>query len=133
MQHVFATILVIAADRKQARVIMRYINGLLSGVPALKKRIEREAQESVDLTGFTIIEVATANFRTVRGYTLAAALCDEIGKFSPRPSSDMQRAARVLVGKPSPPLLALRSGSTARSNETVLPSMYCQANQPAGL
>ncbi|TIN77791.1 terminase family protein [Mesorhizobium sp.] len=73
-----ATILVIAADRKQARVIMRYVNGLLSGVPALKKRIEREAQESVDLTGFTTIEVATANFRTVRGYTLAAALCDEI-------------------------------------------------------
>lgn len=73
-----ATILVIAADRKQARVIMRYVNGLLNGVPALKKRIEREAQEAVDLTGSTTIEVATANFRTVRGYTLAAALCDEI-------------------------------------------------------
>jgi hypothetical protein len=73
-----ATILVIAADRKQARVIMRYINGLLTGVPMLKRMIEREAQESLDLNNSTTIEVATANFRTVRGYTLAAALCDEI-------------------------------------------------------
>ncbi|MER9776794.1 hypothetical protein [Mesorhizobium sp. M0220] len=73
-----ATILVIAADRKQARVIMRYVRGLLTGVPALKKMIEREAQESFDLTNSTTIEVATANFRTVRGYTLAAALADEV-------------------------------------------------------
>lgn len=73
-----ATILVIAADRKQARVIMRYVRGLLTGVPMLAKMIEREAQESFDLTNSTTIEVATASFRTVRGYTLAAALCDEI-------------------------------------------------------
>jgi hypothetical protein len=43
-----ATILLIAADRKQARVILRYIHGLLTGVPMLAALIERETAESFD-------------------------------------------------------------------------------------
>ena len=35
-----ATIMVIAADRRQARVIMRYVRGLLRSVPMLKQLIE---------------------------------------------------------------------------------------------
>jgi hypothetical protein len=70
--------MVIACDRRQARVILRYIRGLLNGVPALKRLIERETAESFDLSGNVTIEVATTNFRTTRGYTLAAALCDEM-------------------------------------------------------
>src|SRR5262249_51178979 len=36
------TIAIIAADRRQARVIMRYITGLLQGVPMLARIIETE-------------------------------------------------------------------------------------------
>jgi hypothetical protein len=39
---------------------------------------ERETAESFDLTNSVAIEVATASYRTTRGYTIAAALCDEI-------------------------------------------------------
>ena len=38
------TVVIIAADRKQARTIFRYIRGLLTGVPMLKRMIERHAQ-----------------------------------------------------------------------------------------
>jgi hypothetical protein len=72
-----ATIMVIAADRKQARVIMRYIRGLLA-IPALKTLVESETADSIDLTNQVTIEVGTASYKTIRGYTIACALCDEI-------------------------------------------------------
>ena len=73
-----ATIMVIATDRKQARAIFRYIRGLLVGSPLLAQAIESETAESIDLTNHVTIEVGTASHRSIRGYTIAAALCDEI-------------------------------------------------------
>jgi hypothetical protein len=72
-----ATIMVIAADRRQARVIMRYTKGLLA-IPALAKLVEGATAESVELTQSVTIEVGTASHRTIRGYTVAGALCDEL-------------------------------------------------------
>ena len=72
------TVMVIATDRRQARTIVRYIRGLLTGVPFLAQMIEREASDSFDLSNGITIEIATANFRSVRGYTIVAALCDEM-------------------------------------------------------
>jgi hypothetical protein len=73
-----ATILVIACDRRQARVILRYVSGLLANISLLSGMIEREKQESFDLSNSVTIEIQTASFKTTRGYTIAAALCDEI-------------------------------------------------------
>jgi hypothetical protein len=73
-----ATVMVIAADRKQARVIMRYVVGLLRASPMLARTIAAERAEGVDLAHGVTIEVHTASFRTVRGYTVVAALLDEI-------------------------------------------------------
>ncbi len=73
------TIMVIAADRRQARTIMRYIHALLFEVPTLKEHyVAGETKESIDLTVPVTIEVHTSSFRTVRGYTVVAALLDEI-------------------------------------------------------
>lgn len=72
------TVVVIAADRRQARTIMRYTRGLLTNIPMLKRMIERETAESFDLVNSVSIEVGTASFRAVRGYTIVAALCDEV-------------------------------------------------------
>lgn len=73
-----ATIAVIAADRKQARTILRYVKGFLTTVPMLARMVERETAESFDLAGSVTIEVGTASSRATRGYTYAAVLCDEI-------------------------------------------------------
>jgi hypothetical protein len=77
------TVMVIAADRRQARVIMRYIHALLQDVPMLVGLLDRaggarETSEAVDLTNRITIEVHTASHRTTRGYTIVAALMDEI-------------------------------------------------------
>lgn len=76
-----ATIMVIAVDRKQARTMFRYILGFLENVPMLKMLIERKTLETIELKRQVAIEVHTASFRTIRGYTIAAALLDEIAFF----------------------------------------------------
>ena len=43
---------------------------MLTGIPMLKRMIEREAAESFDLSNSTTIEVATASFRSTRGYAM---------------------------------------------------------------
>ena len=73
-----ATIAVIAADRKQARVIMRYVRALLTDIPLLAKTVQRETAEAFDLAGRVTIEVTTASQRATRGYTYAAVLADEL-------------------------------------------------------
>lgn len=73
-----ATVMVIAADRRQARVILRYIGGLLHNVAMLKAMVTRETADAFDLSNAVTIEVGTASFRTTRGYTYAAVLADEI-------------------------------------------------------
>jgi hypothetical protein len=77
-----ATVLVIATDRKQARVIFRYITALLTRVPMLKRMIERETAEGFDLTNSVTIEVGTASMRTTRGYTFCGVLLDEAAFFA---------------------------------------------------
>jgi hypothetical protein len=72
------TIVIIAADRRQARTIFRYVRGLLNGVPMLARMIERETADTFDLSNRISIEIQAASFRSTRGYTLVAALCDEI-------------------------------------------------------
>jgi hypothetical protein len=73
-----ATVMIIAADRKQARVCMRYVNGLLHSVPMLLRTVIGKTMDRIDLTNRVTIEVHSASYRTTRGYTLVAALCDEI-------------------------------------------------------
>jgi hypothetical protein len=72
------TIMIIAADRRQARVCMRYIIGLLRSVPMLAQLIESETRESISLRNRVVIEVHTASFRSTRGYAIIAGLLDEL-------------------------------------------------------
>ena len=73
-----ATIGIIAADRKQARNILRYILGFLETVPMLKGMQESDTTDSVTLNNRVVIEVHTASFRVTRGYSYAAVLADEL-------------------------------------------------------
>lgn len=73
-----ATIAVIAADRKQARAIFRYVIGMLKAVDLLAAEIQDETAESVTLRNRVAIEIHTASFRVTRGYSFAAVLADEV-------------------------------------------------------
>jgi len=72
-----ATIPIVAADRRQARTIFRYVLGLLDSVPTLAAMKGDETSESIMLNGNVMIEIHTASYRAVRGYTLGAILIDE--------------------------------------------------------
>ena len=114
-----ATIMVIAADRKQARVIMRYIRGLLTGVPMLRRLMDGEGtKESIDLTNSVTIEINTANFRSTRGYTLAAALADEIAFWrsedSANPDTEILAALRPAMATIPGAMLLCASSPYAR-------------------
>ena len=67
----------IAVDRRQARIILRYVAALLR-VPLLRQLVMRETAEGFDLSNGTCIEIHTSSFKTVRGYACPCVLLDEI-------------------------------------------------------
>ena len=69
---------IIAADRAQAQVILRYIKGILNSNPILFQYVKDELRERVDLTNGISIEVMSCSFRSIRGRTLVCAIFDEI-------------------------------------------------------
>jgi len=73
-----ATAMIIASDRKQARTVMRYVSGLVNVNPMLRRMVLRENSEAIEFNNRAAIEVHTASHRAVRGYTLSAAILDEI-------------------------------------------------------
>jgi hypothetical protein len=73
-----AHIVIVAADRKQAKVIFGYIRALLTETKMLAELVSRETSEEIELTNAVTIEVATCSFRTIRGRTIVAALLDEV-------------------------------------------------------
>lgn len=73
----WATVALIAADRAQARTLLRYVRAMFEH-PLLKPLVIKETAEGLELRNRAAIEVHTASFRKVRGYTLAAVIADEI-------------------------------------------------------
>ena len=83
--------MVIAADRRQARVVRRYISGLLHSTPVFEQLIARETKIAIELTTGIAIEIHTASFRTVRGYTVVGAVLDELAFFPTDDAADPDR------------------------------------------
>ncbi len=107
-----ATCMVIAGDRKQARTVMRYISGLVNGNPMLKRQILRETSESIEFRKRSAIEVHTASHRSVRGYTLSAAILDECAFWhvdGANPDKEIVAALRPALATLGGKLIALSS------------------------
>jgi hypothetical protein len=108
------TVMVLAKDRRQARVIFRYCRALLTRVPALKQMIERETAEEIELNNSIGLEIHTASFGSIRGYTVVALLLDELAFWlqenSTDPDSEIIAAARpAMATVPGAMLLAASS------------------------
>jgi hypothetical protein len=73
---------VLAADRDQAKVLLRYVKAFLQKVPMLRRMINRDSQVSIELSNNVAIEITTSSYRAVRGRTVVAALCDKIAFWS---------------------------------------------------
>ncbi|WP_407186704.1 hypothetical protein [Bradyrhizobium centrosematis] len=95
------TVMIVASDRRQARTILRYIRALLNQVPLLARMIERETAEGFDLDNRVTIEISTASMKSVRGYTVVAALLDEAAFFTTDEGSASPDAEIVKAIKPA--------------------------------
>jgi hypothetical protein len=71
------TAAIICPDRRQARVAMRYVCGLLRGSPMLAQLVVGETAESVSLSTGCVLEVHTASFKSTRGYSFCVVVVDE--------------------------------------------------------
>lgn len=89
------TIMIIAADRRQGRIIKRYISGLLNEIEMLRPLVEADLDERVDLKSGITIEIHTASHVSTRGYLIIAALVDEIA-YLPADESSAERDVEVL-------------------------------------
>ncbi len=111
----------LACDKRQAKVIYRYCRALLIGVPAIAPLVEREApaEGEIDLTTGITIEVQTANYRSVRGYTIVGALCDELAFWrddsSANPDSEVLAALRPAMATVPGALLLCASSPYRRA------------------
>jgi hypothetical protein len=112
------TLAVIAADRQQARSVFRYVGGLLDGSPMLARLIERRTADAIDLTNGVTIEVHTASFRSVRGYTVVGAVLDEVAFWrsedSANPDREIVEALRPAMATVPGALLVAISSPYAR-------------------
>ena len=108
----WATVMLLAADRQQARTLLRYVRGMFEH-PMLAPLVTRETESSIELGGTrTIIEIATASHRATRGYTLAACIADEIAFWftdGANPDKAIIQAIRPALATLGGPLLALSS------------------------
>jgi len=69
---------IIAADRRQARVLLRYVLGALKASPILADMVAGETAETITLSNNVVVEIHTGTIAAPRGRTFAAVLCDEI-------------------------------------------------------
>jgi hypothetical protein len=117
-----ATVAVLAANRAQARIIFRYIIGLLRGIPLLSSMVAGETGEAIELSNRVVIEIGTASFRTIRGYSFAAILCDEIAfwrsdETSANPDTEILRALRPGMANIPGSILLMASSPYAKRGE----------------
>ena len=71
---------IIAPTKAQGRIVKDYLRAIFE-VPLLANELERETQHGFDLKSGNRIEILAGDFRTIRGYTLLAAIVDEIAFF----------------------------------------------------
>ena len=71
-------VMIVAQNKEQAQIIMRYCLYLLRNVPMLARQIVSETRENISLRNNITIEIRAANFRSTRGFSIVAALLDEL-------------------------------------------------------
>ncbi|SDH65616.1 hypothetical protein [Roseospirillum parvum] len=113
-----ATVMILAADKRQARVIKRYCEGLLTEIPMLAQTIDSISGEEIQLNSRVSIEIHAASFRSTRGYTMAAVLADEVAFWrsdeSANPDKEILNALRPGMASIPGALLLCASSPYAR-------------------
>ena len=98
---------IIILMRNQAKIIKNYVSGILASSPLFRKAVKRELRDEIELQNNIIISIKTCDFRSIRGYTVVAAICEELAFWKDEQSANP--AQEVLVALK--PALATVAGS----------------------
>jgi hypothetical protein len=106
-------VLVLAATKDQARVITGYAEGFLKASKLLSNLVSEVTADEIRLENNVTIAVHPANFRTIRGRTLLAAIFDEIAFWrseeSAQPDLEIYRAVLPTLSTTNGMLVAISS------------------------
>jgi hypothetical protein len=71
------SVLLLACDRSQSRIVQGYINSYFATIDDLKCMVANETRDGLELSNSAEIVIATNNFRQTRGRTVLLAILDE--------------------------------------------------------
>jgi hypothetical protein len=123
-----AYIVIAAADKKQARAILAYLKALLVETELLASLVVREAAEELVLSNGVTIEIATSNYKSIRGRTVICALLDEVAFWSSEDSAnpDVETVAALRPAMATIPGSLLLGASSPYARKGVLWRSYRQ-------
>jgi hypothetical protein len=94
----WATVSCHCVDKRQARTWFAYCQGLIDASAMLTAEVRNITAEAIEFNHRTRLEVHTASFRSIRGYSLALAIIDEAAYLrdlnSALPDLELYRALR---------------------------------------
>ena len=73
-----ASLPIMSASTWQASKAKQYLDGIFIGVPALARLVTNATADTISLSTRVDVEVRPASFRTSRGGTCVAIVCDEV-------------------------------------------------------
>lgn len=73
-----ATVMCLASDRAQARIVHRYIRANLNETPLLAPLVTKETEETIELDNRAEVIVSANSFKAVRGRAIICAIFDEV-------------------------------------------------------
>lgn len=82
-----ASILCLAMDREQARIVLDYVKSYFAGIPELKALVTRETMDGMQLANGVDVVVATNDFRSIRGRAILVGVLDECAYYPAETSS----------------------------------------------
>jgi hypothetical protein len=116
----WATVAMIASDRKQARQMMNYVKGLIAGSRVIANEAQKDKEESIEFSHRVRLEIHTPSFRSTRGYSYAAVVLDELSYFradlSANPDVELVRAVRPGLANLKGRLIGLSSPHARRGH-----------------
>jgi hypothetical protein len=92
--------LCVSRDQRIAKIILNYIEGILSGSPYLRGLVRNRTADIIELSNRISIEVRPCNYKTLRGPTYIAVVADELAHWYT--SVDFAQSRHRSPGRRSP-------------------------------
>ena len=87
---------ILAPTKRQAVIILSYLRAIFRLSPLLENEIIRETKNGFELSNQVTIEILAGDPKTVRGFTLLAAIIDEISFFGLDAESKVRNSDEVI-------------------------------------